>query len=694
MQRRTLMATVAAAVVLGGLHRARAQDGRRPFTREELDQMLAPIALYPDALLSQILMAATYPLEVVRPRAGRGHNPGLKGDAAVAAVANQDWDVSVKSLAAFPQVLAQMDGQLDWTQKLGDAMLGQQQDVADSIQRLRAEAAAAGNLASNSQQVVSYLGSGDDRMIEIEPANPSLIYVPYYNPVWAYGSWPYAGYPPYYYPPGPIYGYGAPLVSGFMFGIGLAAAGAIFGGWNCNRGHSYVNVNVNRAVSIDRSFNAANVNNGQWQHNVDHRRGVAYRDPATRQQSARPGRASISARTIADGSRAPSRPRRPTRGRMCRSRAARPTCRRPTRVRTCRSSRLRAPTLPQQGAVPRPAAQPMPQVTRGNAQPAQRAPALTGVERGQQVNREATRGRAQQTRAAAPAAAPGTSGCRRRSGRRKAMSVSILRRGLLAFAFLLGLAVEAVAQQPASPPSGERQAAGLCHRRGRGERPDRGAARRRRHRRYRRILGPSWRDFVPASKEDEDRARARYLAGWDANHKVVVTDDLKAVIEAGTTGWTMPIPIVKDGAEWRFDLEAGRKEIVARRIGRNELAVVQTLLAIVDAQREYATLDPMKLGVPAYARRLLSSPGKKDGLYWEQAPGEPESSARTGSSQGAGPAAGQGRAGRGLLRLPFPPAVRARTGGARRRPRLSGQGSHDRRLRGDCLAGGLRERPA
>ena len=93
--------------------------------------------------------------------------------------------------------------------------------------------------------------------------------------------------------------------------------------------------------------------------------------------------------------------------------------------------------------------------------------------------------------------------------------------------------------------------------------------------------------------------RARHIAGWDANHKVVVTDESKAVIEAGTTGWTMPIPIVKDGAEWRFDLEAGRKEIVARRIGRNELAVVQTLLAIVDAQREYATLDPMKLGVPA-----------------------------------------------------------------------------------------------
>ena len=367
--------------------------------------MLAPIALYPDALLSQILMAATYPLEVVSAARWSRANPGLKGDAAVAAVANQDWDVSVKSLAAFPQVLAQMDGQLDWTQKLGDAMLGQQQDVANSIQRLRAEAAAAGNLASNSQQVVSYLGSGDDRMIEIEPANPSLIYVPYYNPVWAYGSWPYAGYPPYYYPPGPIYGYGAPLVSGFMFGIGLAAAGAIFGGWNWNRGHSYVNVNVNRAVSIDRSFNAANVNNGQWQHNVDHRRGVAYRDPATRQQfgQARPGvdqRQDYRGRTAStQPAQTPNaRPNVPQQG------GARPNVPQANTRPNVPQQPAARPNLPQQGAVPRPAAQPIPQVNRGSAQPAQRAPALTGVERGQQVNREAARGRAQQTRAAAPAA--------------------------------------------------------------------------------------------------------------------------------------------------------------------------------------------------------------------------------------------------------------------------------------------------
>ncbi|HEV7544525.1 MAG: hypothetical protein QOI93_1882 [Rhodospirillaceae bacterium] len=139
------------------------------------------------------------------------------------------------------------------------------------------------------------------------------------------------------------------------------------------------------------------------------------------------------------------------------------------------------------------------------------------------------------------------------------------------------------------------------------------------------ILGTGWRDLVPGNKTHEDEARTRFLESWDQGHKIVPQGDDKAIIEAGTTGWQMPIPLVKDAAGWRYDVEAGAKEIVAREIGRDELAVIQVLLAIVDAQREYATLDPKKTGGTAYARRLLSSPGKKDGLYWEAAPGEPQS---------------------------------------------------------------------
>jgi hypothetical protein len=139
------------------------------------------------------------------------------------------------------------------------------------------------------------------------------------------------------------------------------------------------------------------------------------------------------------------------------------------------------------------------------------------------------------------------------------------------------------------------------------------------------ILGSSWRDFVPGTREDENRSRVAYLEAWDANHKLVPSGDDKMTVEVGRTGFVMPIPIVKEAGGWRFDIEAGYDEMIARQIGKNELTVVQSLLAIVDAQQEYAALDPMKTGVPVYARRLLSSPGQKNGLYWEAKPGEPES---------------------------------------------------------------------
>lgn len=139
------------------------------------------------------------------------------------------------------------------------------------------------------------------------------------------------------------------------------------------------------------------------------------------------------------------------------------------------------------------------------------------------------------------------------------------------------------------------------------------------------MLGSSWRDFVPGTREDEDESREKYLKAWDQNHKLVPDGDGRMLVEVGTTGFTMPIPIVKEAGGWRFDVAAGKTEMIARQIGRNELTVVQSLLAIVDAQYDYATLDPMKTGTTAYARRLLSSPGKKDGLYWEAKPGEPES---------------------------------------------------------------------
>jgi len=214
------------------------------------------------------------------------------------------------------------------------------------------------------------------------------------------------------------------------------------------------------------------------------------------------------------------------------------------------------------------------------------------------------------------------------------MSISILDRAfralLLAIGLAAGLASGALAQstKPQGFPTPEAAADALTD-----------AIRRDDAKAVSAMLGADWRDFVLGRPDDEERLRENFLKAWDASHKVVV-DGNKATIEAGTTGWTSPIPVVRDGDQWRFDAEAGRKEITARRIGRNELSVIQSLLALVDAQHEYAALDPMKVGVPVYARRLLSSPGRKDGLYWDVAPGEAESpigpALATAQAQGQG----------------------------------------------------------
>ncbi len=177
------------------------------FKPEEIEQLVAPIALYPDSLVSQILMASTYPLEVVQADRWAKANKTLKGDALTKALEAQSWDPSVKSLVNFPQVLAMMSEKLDVTQKLGDAFLAQQKDVMDAIQRLRAKAQAQGNLKTTKEQTViveqparkprSSSNRAQTTVIKIEPTNPQVVYVPTYNPTVVYGAWPYPAYPPY-----------------------------------------------------------------------------------------------------------------------------------------------------------------------------------------------------------------------------------------------------------------------------------------------------------------------------------------------------------------------------------------------------------------------------------------------------------------------------------------------------------------
>ncbi len=238
---------------------AQSGGGDKPFSQEQLDQLLAPIALYPDSLLAQIFMASTYPLEVVQAGRWVKANKTLKADALTAALEKENWDPSVKSLVNFPQVLEMMNEQLDWTQKLGDAFLAQQKDVMDTVQQLRAKAQTAGNLKTTEQQTV--VVEKETQTIVIQPASPQVVYVPTYNPAVVYGPWLYPAYPPYaYYPPG--YVAGAAL---FSFGVGVAVGAAWGYAWgNCNWRGGDVNVNINQNANINR-----NINRGNYQKNID-----------------------------------------------------------------------------------------------------------------------------------------------------------------------------------------------------------------------------------------------------------------------------------------------------------------------------------------------------------------------------------------------------------------------------------------
>src|SRR5205085_314912 len=195
---------------------------------EQLEALAAPIALYPDELLANVLAAATYPLEVVQADRWTKSNKTLKGDAQKAAVDKQQWDDSVKALASTPDVLATMSDKIDWTKNLGDAVLAQQPDVMDAIQRLRAKAQANNKLVTNKQQKVSVQKQDNRDVIVIQQANPETMYVPYYDPATVYGTWPYAEYPPYYW------GYPS------YIGAGVIAAGLAFGaGWAIARWGNY-----------------------------------------------------------------------------------------------------------------------------------------------------------------------------------------------------------------------------------------------------------------------------------------------------------------------------------------------------------------------------------------------------------------------------------------------------------------------
>ena len=259
---------------------------------DQLDSLVAPIALYPDPLLAQMLVASTYPLEVIQLQQWLDRNPGLKDQALVDAVEMQNWDPSIQALAPLPDVVKILSENIKWTTELGDAFLAQQSDTMDAVQRMRAKAQKAGQLKSTQQQKVETKAVENKTVVVIEPSSPEVIYVPSYDPVVVYGA-PAYPYPPMYYPPG-YYAAGMAL----SFGVGLAVGAAWSGGygWGCGWGGNNT-ININNNNNFINNANRQNINNAnrdrgsnqagggnKWQHNPDHRGGAPYgnRDTANK----------------------------------------------------------------------------------------------------------------------------------------------------------------------------------------------------------------------------------------------------------------------------------------------------------------------------------------------------------------------------------------------------------------------------
>jgi len=242
---------------------------------EQLEALVAPIALYPDELLANVLAASTYPLEVVQADRWLKERKTLKGDALKKEVEKQSWDDSVKALTSTPDVISMMSDKVDWTKNLGDAVLAQQPDVMDAVQRLRSKAYDNKKLVTTKQQTVSVQTQENRQAIVIEPADPNTMYVPYYDPAAVYGAWPYAEYPPYYF------GYPS------YIGAGVIAAGLAFGtAWAIGRWGNYWGGGFNwgnRNLYVNHYNRTTNIGNN-WQHNPAHRQGVRYNNANVQQR--------------------------------------------------------------------------------------------------------------------------------------------------------------------------------------------------------------------------------------------------------------------------------------------------------------------------------------------------------------------------------------------------------------------------
>ncbi len=266
---------------------------------DQLDGLVAPIALYPDPLVSQILVAATYPLEVVQAYQWMQRNPNLNGPALTQAAQDQNWDPSIQALVIFPDVMKRLNEDVTWTSNLGNAFLAQQADVMDAIQRMRRKAQEAGKLSSTDQQRVEQTTDAGQPVIEIVPANPEVIYVPVYDPAWIWGPPLWYPYPRWYWPPRPVFGagvffgFGAGISIGAYFGGGWGG----WGGWGWHPGWGSRTVVVNNTFINRYNFNRTRIGNvhgnAVWTHDAQHREGVPYANRGLAQRYQAPVRQNL-----------------------------------------------------------------------------------------------------------------------------------------------------------------------------------------------------------------------------------------------------------------------------------------------------------------------------------------------------------------------------------------------------------------
>ena len=656
---------------------APAAPAGKTFSQEQLEQLVAPIALHPDSLLAQMLMASTYPLDIVMADRWVKANPKVKDKALEDAMQKQPWDPNVKGLTAVPQALAMMSEKLEWTQQLGDAFLAQRQELMAAVQKLRQKASAQGNLKESKEQKVITEQVAQQTVIKIEPADPQVVYVPSYNPTVVYGAWPYPAYPPYYYPPAPYYGYyaGAGLVG---FTAGVIVGGAIWG--NANWGGGDVDIDVNKS----NNFNRTNNTNKNFQHNPERRGGVPYKDQRTAQQYNRGQSANAGTRDDFRGRDGQS----DRAGDRTGDRAGDRTGDR-AGDRAGDRSGDRAAGVSDRSANTRDA---------GGASAGTRDVGGGGRDAnvGRDVgggSRDISSGRASAGTSdrggggnyggggghygSSGSAFGGGSGASARSSSSRGSSSMASSRGggggaarwwwrarrwrsamtshlpmrlsqtegklvminrihfrfkrvSLSAAFVLctlGIST-AFAAAPAQRTfaSAEEAAAALVQAVKKGDRAGILA-----------VLGKDAASSLSSGDAIDDRLIAeRFVTRYETKHAIVADGDKRATLTIDADDFPFAYPLVKTASGWRFDAKAGNAELLARRVGENELAVMNVLLAIVDAQREYASLDRDGNGAPEYAAKFASTPGKKDGLYWPTYAGEPPSPLGTLVARAAG----------------------------------------------------------